>query len=198
MISETRSPESVLTGELASGERLLWSGRPRGGVRLRPQDALLIPFSLVWGGFAIFWVIMAFTMTAKAPQPIRTVFPLFGVPFVLVGLYMILGRFFVDARARSRTIYGVTSERILIVGGFRSARTRSLALRSISEIAMKEHKDGTGTITFGGAPDPAPALPSRGWSRRRRPVLPAFEFVDRPREVQDVVRSAQRSTTPAS
>lgn len=41
-------PDSVLSAELGPGERLVWSGKPRGGIRLRAQDAFLIPFSLLW------------------------------------------------------------------------------------------------------------------------------------------------------
>jgi hypothetical protein len=48
-------PESQIKPELNSKERLLWTGRPRAGLILRAEDALCIPFSLMWGGFAVFF-----------------------------------------------------------------------------------------------------------------------------------------------
>jgi hypothetical protein len=41
--------------ELAAGESILWAGQPSRRVTFHKQDLFLIPFSLMWGGFAIFW-----------------------------------------------------------------------------------------------------------------------------------------------
>jgi hypothetical protein len=66
--------ERELRSELGAGEKLLWSGQPRGGLRLQPADALLIPFSLMWGGFAVFWEVSVFRVRAPV------FFRLWGIP----------------------------------------------------------------------------------------------------------------------
>ncbi len=191
----TPSTEDILTSRLDPGERLLWAGRPRGGVRFRAQDAYLIPFSLLWGGFAIFWEFMAVTQTSRARGPVGTVFPLFGVPFVLVGLNFIFGRFFSDARRRSRTYYGVTSERIIIViGGLFSHQTKSLQLRTLADVSLTERGDGSGSITFGPTHYMNALSPGAGWPGSGRYAPPSFEFIERAKEVYDIIYDAQRAT----
>ena len=81
--------EQKLRPELSSGEHLLWSGVPSQGLRFRPADVFMVPFSLMWGGFAIFW---EYSVVSSKGAPVF--FTLWGIPFVLVGLNMIFGRFF--------------------------------------------------------------------------------------------------------
>jgi hypothetical protein len=79
---------------LEPGERVLWSGRPAPGLTFRPADGFLIPFSLLWCGFAIFWEASVLRIPG-APF----FFPLFGAVFVAAGLYFVFGRFlFRDAQ----------------------------------------------------------------------------------------------------
>ena len=49
----------------------------------------------------------------------------FGLPFVAVGMYMVAGRFWVDARLRARMTYAVTNERVIL----RSSMTRRYGSR---------------------------------------------------------------------
>src|SRR4029079_12755895 len=94
-------PET-LRRELAPTEKALWFAQPRQGLVLRSADAVLIPFSLLWGGFAVFWE--ASVIMIGAPF----FFPLFGALFVVVGFYLIFGRFVFDARQRICTFFAVT------------------------------------------------------------------------------------------
>src|SRR4051812_42746606 len=100
----------IFNGQLFPNERILWQGRPRQGIFLRGSDVALIPFSLVWLGVAVFCETMVFSMDALF-------FSLFGLPFVLMGIYLVIGRFFHEAWQRSKTHYAVTNQRILILSG---------------------------------------------------------------------------------
>jgi hypothetical protein len=177
---------SDLERELSAGETLMWSGQPKQGVFLRASDAFLIPFSLLWGGFALFWEMGV--INGGAPF----FFMLWGIPFLVVGVYITIGRFFADAYIRSKTSYGVTNERILIVAGLFNRTVKTLPLHNLSEVAVQHHADGTGTITFG------PSLPFASWYRgfawpgmdQRLP--PAFERIPDAKQVYDLIRQAQR------
>lgn len=132
--------QRALRERLGPEEQILWAGRPLSGIRLQPSDAFAIPFSVMWGGFAIFWE--ASVLTSRAPL----FFCLWGIPFVLVGLYLIAGRFFYDAWQREKTLYALTNQRVLIIQGW---KVQSFALATLDNINLTEGRDGTGTISLG-------------------------------------------------
>jgi hypothetical protein len=142
MSSGWQSAEDELRGELESGERLLWAGQPRQGIRLQIFDLFAIPFSLLWGGFAIAWEVMAFVM--EAPW----FFKLWGIPFVLVGLYMLVGRFYVDARRRAAAFQGITTTSLLFISGRVRRVVQRIPLRNLGPLSLQERGDGSGVIGF--------------------------------------------------
>lgn len=133
----------VIQKEIEPKEKLLWADQPAQGIKLRGSDVFMIPFSFLWGGFAIFWEYSV--MKSGAPL----FFLLFGIPFVLIGLYIIFGRFYVEAKQRKNTFYGVTNERVIITSGLFRKKVKSLNLRTLTDISLSESSSGSGSITFG-------------------------------------------------
>lgn len=127
---------------LSGPERIEWVGRPDPTKRFTPADRYLVPFSLFWGGFAIFWLVGA---TASGGA-----FGLFGIPFVAIGLYFIFGRFIYKANRKRRTVYAVTNRRVLeIVDGRKGESVTAVYLRSIPNISTSAVSNGEGSVEFG-------------------------------------------------
>jgi hypothetical protein len=177
---------SSIERELNSGERLLWRGRPPGGIRLRSADFFMIPFSLFWTGivFSAAWAAIrqpAQNGAVAAPGLI------FLIPFLLIGLYILIGRFFVDAMMRARTEYAVTNRRAIIVSGLFARNVKSIDLKTTSEIAISERGDKSGTVTFGATP--FGAMRRYSWSSNPTSGTPAFEMID---DVRSVYRTIEQ------
>lgn len=185
---EQDTPSKEITSELAVAEKVLWAGQPRQGLVLRGADAFLIPFSLLWGGFAIFWEVSVIAVGAPL------FFALFGLLFVVVGLYLIVGRFFFEARQRTRTFYAVTNDRIIILSGLLSRTVKSIDLRTLGEMSLSERKNGRGSIVFGSTSSfdwMFGGMP--GWPGMGARLASRFELIDNVRSVYEAIRSAQRS-----
>jgi hypothetical protein len=133
--------QQELKDYLMPNERLLWAGKPVQGLRLQKSDWFMVPFSLIWCCFSIFWIFGASLGGGY--------FGLFGIPFVLVGLYLVFGRFFYDSFLRKSAIYGVSNQRILIKEGVLSNELLSLDLKNLPALHLIQFDNGGGTITFG-------------------------------------------------
>jgi hypothetical protein len=130
--------------QLLDGERIAWAGGPGMGIRLQAADTFLIPFSLLWCGFAFFWEYSVVSI-GHAPMFMR----LWGIPFILVGLYFVVGRFILDAWLRGRTYYAITNQRVLIYRPAPFGRFTALSLKQLPEMNLIESANGSGTIRFG-------------------------------------------------
>jgi hypothetical protein len=135
--------EDLLTSRLLSGERVLWSGRPGQGIIFTARDTFLIPFSVLWCGFAIFWTITA-TRTGGLGF-----FTLFGSMFICIGLYLVVGRFMLDAFIRNGMRYAVTNRRILIARPWPFRNLTAVSLSQLADAQLTEGSRGRGTIRFG-------------------------------------------------
>ena len=164
--------EDLLRQKIQPDEKLIWNGYPRKGLMFTANDFKMVPFSLLWCGFAIFWEHGVLTSSnEKTPF----FFPIFGGVFVLIGLYMVVGRFFYDSIRRDNTIYGLTNKRCIIISGVFGKTTTSVPLKSMPEIQVTGESDGAGTIILGsGNP-----MSNSGWPNSRSGNnVPAFECIE--------------------
>ncbi|MEL7531240.1 MAG: hypothetical protein AAFN10_08040 [Bacteroidota bacterium] len=132
---------------LLSGENLVWVDRPENGVKFKPIDLFLIPFSIVWaGGF-----FMAFGVNLMGNSPGRAPFPIFFLlPFLIIAFYITIGRFMHEYMIRKRTVYGITDRgRILIKTGLFKKSLSNYEIKYLPRVEFSEKKDRTGSIKFG-------------------------------------------------
>ncbi|KYK33615.1 MAG: hypothetical protein HXS46_02850 [Theionarchaea archaeon] len=125
--------------DLLSDEEILWAGQPDPKRLFTGADIFLIPFSILWGGFTLFFFVLTWD---------TGIFSLFGLAFALAGLYFIFGRFFYKILKKKNTYYAVTNRRVLVLN---TLLTRSLRAAFIDTIPTihKSVRFGKGTITFG-------------------------------------------------
>lgn len=176
--------ENELKPNLSTDEKLIWAGKPKTGILFRTSDTFLIPFSLLWAGFAVFWETSV--ITTDAPF----FFKLWGIPFVLMGLYITVGRFFIDAKKRANTVYGITSDRIIIKSGIFSREIKSLNIRTLSDITINQKSDDSGTITLGPTDFRNSMMQGIEWPGVKQP--PCLEFIEDVKNVYNQIINLQR------
>ncbi len=141
-----------LLGQLIPGERLLWAGKPDPRRIFSGEDIFLVPFSLMWCGFAVFWElsVLGIGPAATEGEEAPLFFAAWGAPFVLVGLYLVFGRFIVKGWARTRTVYAVTDQRVLVVRRLWRTRVTARYISSLHDVTASIRSDGSGSIQFSG------------------------------------------------
>jgi hypothetical protein len=175
--------DDAFSGRLLSGERVVWSGRPARGVMFTARDIFLLPFSVVWVGFAIFWTVAV--AASHAPFPMV----LFGLAFVAFGTVIMGGRFWLDAWFRAGTSYALTDRRILISRPKPFGDFTAVTLDRLPDARVSERNDGSGTIRFGQAASIFGGMGFGIWV----PALdstPQFVAIPEVRRVFDLVQGA--------
>jgi len=141
---------SVVEMELRSGERIAWLNQPDPGRMTRRAWPLFL-FAIPWTAFAFFWTGAAAWGVSRLQNagPWVFLFPMFGVPFILVGIALLLSPYWVRRSARM-TAYAVTDSRaILFQGGWRgSVSVRSFEPAQLADLQRRQRPDGSGDLVF--------------------------------------------------
>jgi hypothetical protein len=156
-------------GLLLKGEKIVWWGQPAQGLLLTSKDWFMVPFSLLFAGFAVFWESTVLNAT-NSP----TIMKLWGVPFLLAALYLVIGRFLVDAWARRGITYAVTDKRILIHRSTPFAKFTVLTFDQLPSVNLIERSTGRGTIRLG---QDQPAWANHGYSGWSPAFDPTPQFI---------------------
>jgi hypothetical protein len=139
----------ALERELRPGESVLWHGWQLG--RIEPREFLGYVFAVPWTAFSLAWTgIAAVAVFNAAPDEnalglAAWAFPLFGLPFVAVGAWM-LGKPFKPLLERGRVLYVVTAERVLKLSLARTLEVTAVPAARIGMAQRREERDGTGVL----------------------------------------------------
>jgi hypothetical protein len=174
-------------GLLSAGESILWQGPASPKISFQNTDIMSTLMGLFFMGFSLFWIRMASEISGGSNMPGPTnLFPLFGLPFFLIGLYNAIGHVFWKAYLRQSTHYTLTNKRAFIA-----------AAHPFKGKTLTAHDIGAGndvTLTEG-PPDSvwfAQKTVRNGKHSYTKPV--GFEHISEGRKVFALIRDIQKDT----
>jgi len=146
--------DAAVRNELREGEELWCAGMPTAKYLARKMWPVAL-FGLFFGGFAAFWITGAAwgvwfgSGTGKPASNTGPfiLFPLFGLPFLAIGIGMISSPFWVGRKA-ARTACCVTNQRAMQIQCGRSIKVQSWSPGDLMEIKKTLHADGRGDLLF--------------------------------------------------
>jgi hypothetical protein len=179
----------------------MWAGQPKTSVIFHKKDALLIPFSLLWGGFAVFWEAGVLGLWGSQANGRWSFGILWGIPFVLIGQYIIWGRFLYAAWLKKHTHYAVTNRRVIVVQNGWRRQMASAYIDSLPTLTKEGGLSGIGALSFvQSQPISSNSLGWGAWNALSVGSVPAFvdiEDVDSVYRLVSDLREKARTTKPA-
>jgi hypothetical protein len=137
----------ALNRELRAGERIRWQGKQLARISVRGFGIYL--FAIPWTAFALFWMVMAAggvsAFENEGAGVMAWAFPLFGLPFVVIGLAMLAAPFWPIFQS-GKIIYAVTNERVIKIALGRGLDVKSLPAHRIGLVDRHERRDGSGSL----------------------------------------------------
>jgi len=134
--------------DLQKDEKIVWSGQPVPSL-FSAGDIIAIPFSLLWGGFAYFWEGSVVYLYLTKHNPALLFMVAWGIPFVVIGSYMMWGRFIVQHFQQKNLFFALTNQRALILSTFRGRSTQAIFLDQLPSVNKQVNSKGIGSIYFG-------------------------------------------------
>ena len=136
----------ALEREFGPGESAVWHGWQL--ARIDPTHFLIYVFAVPWTAFALMWTVLAAgAIGVSGIGLVGIAFPLFGLPFIAVGCWM-LARPFVPLWEKGRVLYVVTETRVLKLALGRELVVKTVPADRIGLSERREQPDGSGTLSL--------------------------------------------------
>ena len=137
--------------ELQPDERILWIDMPIPMFFTRESTKIFL-FGIGMTLFAIFWTCAAAGFSipnlkevSNPFQLLNLLFPLFGIPFILIGFFL-LANPLIAYRKAFKTVYVITDRRAITFEFGWSKTIRSYPPSQLLNVYRKERGDGTGDV----------------------------------------------------
>jgi hypothetical protein len=166
--------------ELKPGESIIWAGQPNPDRYMKSGFKLWF-FFIPWTAFSLFWIAGAAGFQMPRFDGGWSFFPLFGLPFLLIGIGGLSAPLWLRRKARS-TVYAVTDRRAISIEGSKSISVKSYRASEIANIERTEHEDGSGDLIF-------KTENCRDSDGDRRSRQYGFFSIDNVRSVENIVES---------
>lgn len=160
MVSQDISPAfKAFTEREFMGETLVWAEKPDQRIKAYLSFGIWI-FAVPWTAFALFWEGMVagplilhwlgYDVSGKMPtgfgQLGMVAMALFGLPFIIIGIGMLLTPFWTIQKSR-KTLYVLTNKRLAHLQSGRHIQITNIHPHEIVSTSRKEAPDGRGTVT---------------------------------------------------
>lgn len=147
--------DSTIHNKLLPGEEILWEGQSQNTNSMNLSKGCSSIFGIFWLGLTLFWTIGAFIATRQATGTdafssiMQIIFPLFGLPFVSIGVFLVFGAPIKRKKKNQSTYYYVTDKRIIInIDTQKSPFFTSVFMHDLKGIHTIKNRDNTGNIIF--------------------------------------------------
>ncbi len=137
----------LIRSELEADETVIWADTPIARF-LTVKSTGTFVFAIPWTLFSLFWIAGASGFALPNFDGWGDLFPLFGVPFLLIGVAM-LGYPIQNYRNAFRTCYVLTNRRALTFEReWGRTVVRSFTPRQLTVVYRKQAFDGSGDVIF--------------------------------------------------
>ncbi|OOG71606.1 hypothetical protein [Flavobacterium sp. A45] len=179
--------ENELENELEKDEVLIWSDYPKQSFQIVFEDLIIIPFLTIIFFIGVYLLIMVLNFDANKDLIIFSIFT------VVISILLINYRYVQKVNIQKKSIYGLTSKRVIIIA---NNKIKSLDLIHIKEISFVEHPFNFkyGSVIFGepenifGSSNEPFKFNNRGGLNLKRDDF-AFDFITDTKKIYHLIES---------